>query len=129
MISHEVLANQLPTAVPRGINHSRSIIVCLRWLKCAWEANRRPQLKKEYECKSVEYTVELQGGQVKLKAKPKARASSRTGRLSFHLYLFKLLKIQLHCRGIVRLLCWIDPLSVAQVSWRARFQFIQLKRL
>jgi len=30
------------------------------------------QLQKEYNCKSVEYTVELQGGQAKLKAKPKA---------------------------------------------------------
>ena len=29
------------------------------------------QLKKEYGCKAVEYTVELQGGQAKLKAKPK----------------------------------------------------------
>jgi hypothetical protein len=29
------------------------------------------QLRKEYGCKSVEYSVELQGGQVKLKAKPK----------------------------------------------------------
>jgi hypothetical protein len=29
------------------------------------------QLKKEYGCKTVEYAVELQGGQVKLKAKPK----------------------------------------------------------
>jgi hypothetical protein len=30
------------------------------------------QLRKEYGCKTVEYSVELQGGQVKLKAKPKA---------------------------------------------------------
>jgi len=30
------------------------------------------QLQKEYNCKAVEYTVELQGGQAKLKAKPKA---------------------------------------------------------
>jgi hypothetical protein len=30
------------------------------------------QLRKEYGCKSVEYSVELQNGQVKLKAKPKA---------------------------------------------------------
>lgn len=30
------------------------------------------QLQKEYKCKAVEYTVELQGGQAKLKAKPKA---------------------------------------------------------
>lgn len=30
------------------------------------------QLRKEYNCKAVEYTVELQGGQAKLKAKPKA---------------------------------------------------------
>jgi hypothetical protein len=30
------------------------------------------QLRKEYGCKSVEYSVELQGGQVKLKAKPRA---------------------------------------------------------
>ena len=30
------------------------------------------QLRKEYGCKAVEYSVELQGGQVKLKAKPKA---------------------------------------------------------
>lgn len=29
------------------------------------------QLRKEYGCKAVEYSVELQGGQVKLKAKPK----------------------------------------------------------
>lgn len=29
------------------------------------------QLRKEYGCKSVEYTVELQNGQAKLKAKPK----------------------------------------------------------
>lgn len=29
------------------------------------------QLRKEYGCKTVEYSVELQGGQVKLKAKPK----------------------------------------------------------
>ena len=29
------------------------------------------QLKKEYGCKAVEYTVELQNGQAKLKAKPK----------------------------------------------------------
>ena len=29
------------------------------------------QLKKEYGCTAVEYAVELQGGQVKLKAKPK----------------------------------------------------------
>ncbi|HEY7401960.1 MAG TPA: MXAN_5187 C-terminal domain-containing protein [Candidatus Angelobacter sp.] len=29
------------------------------------------QLQKEYGCKAVEYTVELQGGQAKLKAKPK----------------------------------------------------------
>ena len=29
------------------------------------------QLRKEYGCKEVEYTVELQGGQAKLKAKPK----------------------------------------------------------
>jgi hypothetical protein len=29
------------------------------------------QLKKEYGCNAVEYAVELQGGQVKLKAKPK----------------------------------------------------------
>jgi hypothetical protein len=29
------------------------------------------QLKKEYGCRTVEYAVELQGGQVKLKAKPK----------------------------------------------------------
>jgi hypothetical protein len=29
------------------------------------------QLQKEYGCKSVEYSVELQGGQAKLKAKPK----------------------------------------------------------
>jgi cysteinyl-tRNA synthetase len=29
------------------------------------------QLRKEYSCKSVEYSVELQNGQVKLKAKPK----------------------------------------------------------
>jgi hypothetical protein len=29
------------------------------------------QLKQEYGCKAVEYTVELQGGQAKLKAKPK----------------------------------------------------------
>ncbi|HWF02678.1 MAG TPA: MXAN_5187 C-terminal domain-containing protein [Candidatus Angelobacter sp.] len=30
------------------------------------------QLQKEYGCKAVEYTVELQNGQAKLKAKPKA---------------------------------------------------------
>ena len=30
------------------------------------------QLRKEYGCKAVEYTVEMQGGQAKLKAKPKA---------------------------------------------------------
>jgi hypothetical protein len=30
------------------------------------------QLRKEYGCKAVEYSVELQGGKVKLKAKPKA---------------------------------------------------------
>jgi len=30
------------------------------------------QLRKEYGCKSVEYTVEMQNGQAKLKAKPKA---------------------------------------------------------
>jgi hypothetical protein len=29
------------------------------------------QLKKEYGCKAVEYSVELQSGKVKLKAKPK----------------------------------------------------------
>ena len=29
------------------------------------------QLRKEYGCKAVEYTVELQGGQARLKAKPK----------------------------------------------------------
>lgn len=29
------------------------------------------QLRKEYGCKSVEYTVEMQNGQAKLKAKPK----------------------------------------------------------
>ena len=29
------------------------------------------QLRKEYGCKVVEYTVELQNGQAKLKAKPK----------------------------------------------------------
>lgn len=29
------------------------------------------QLQKEYGCKAVEYTVEMQGGQAKLKAKPK----------------------------------------------------------
>jgi hypothetical protein len=29
------------------------------------------QLRKEYECSTVEYAVELQGGQVKLKARPK----------------------------------------------------------
>jgi len=29
------------------------------------------QLKKEYECKAVEYTVEMKDGQAKLKAKPK----------------------------------------------------------
>jgi hypothetical protein len=29
------------------------------------------QLQKEYGCKAVEYTVELQNGQAKLKAKPK----------------------------------------------------------
>lgn len=29
------------------------------------------QLRKEYGCKAVEYTVEMQGGQAKLKAKPK----------------------------------------------------------
>src|SRR5262249_46336091 len=29
------------------------------------------QLRKEYGCQSVEYSVELQGGQVKLKARPK----------------------------------------------------------
>jgi hypothetical protein len=30
------------------------------------------QLRKEYNCQTVEYSVELQDGQVKLKAKPKA---------------------------------------------------------
>jgi hypothetical protein len=30
------------------------------------------QLRKEYGCKAVEYSVELQGGKVKLKAKPRA---------------------------------------------------------
>ncbi|HEU4414248.1 MAG TPA: MXAN_5187 C-terminal domain-containing protein [Candidatus Angelobacter sp.] len=30
------------------------------------------QLRKEYGCKAVEYTVELQNGQAKLKAKPKS---------------------------------------------------------
>jgi len=30
------------------------------------------QLRKDYGCKAVEYTVELQNGQAKLKAKPKA---------------------------------------------------------
>lgn len=30
------------------------------------------QLRKEYDCKTVEYSVELQDGQVKLKARPKA---------------------------------------------------------
>jgi hypothetical protein len=30
------------------------------------------QLQKEYGCKAVEYTVEMQNGQAKLKAKPKA---------------------------------------------------------
>ncbi len=29
------------------------------------------QLRKEYDCQAVEYSVEMQGGQVKLKAKPK----------------------------------------------------------
>ncbi len=29
------------------------------------------QLRKEYACEAVEYSVEMQGGQVKLKAKPK----------------------------------------------------------
>jgi len=29
------------------------------------------QLRKEYACDAVEYSVEMQGGQVKLKAKPK----------------------------------------------------------
>jgi hypothetical protein len=29
------------------------------------------QLRKEYDCKTVEYSVEMQSGQVKLKAKPK----------------------------------------------------------
>jgi len=29
------------------------------------------QLRKEYDCKMVEYTVEMQNGQAKLKAKPK----------------------------------------------------------
>jgi hypothetical protein len=29
------------------------------------------QLRKEYDCNTVEYAVELQGGQVKLKARPK----------------------------------------------------------
>jgi len=29
------------------------------------------QLRKEYDCKTVEYTVEMQNGQAKLKAKPK----------------------------------------------------------
>jgi hypothetical protein len=30
------------------------------------------QLQKEYGCMAVEYTVELQNGQAKLKAKPKS---------------------------------------------------------
>ncbi|HEY6307571.1 MAG TPA: MXAN_5187 C-terminal domain-containing protein [Candidatus Angelobacter sp.] len=30
------------------------------------------QLRKEYDCKTVEYSVEVQDGQVKLKAKPKS---------------------------------------------------------
>jgi hypothetical protein len=30
------------------------------------------QIRKEYECPTVEYSVELKGGQVKLKAKPKS---------------------------------------------------------
>jgi hypothetical protein len=30
------------------------------------------QLRKEYDCKTVEYSVEMQDGQVKLKARPKA---------------------------------------------------------
>jgi hypothetical protein len=30
------------------------------------------QLRKEYDCKAVEYSVEVQDGQVKLKAKPKS---------------------------------------------------------
>jgi len=29
------------------------------------------QIRKEYGCKAVEYSVEMQGGQVRLKAKPK----------------------------------------------------------
>jgi hypothetical protein len=31
------------------------------------------QIRKEYECPAVEYSVELKGGQVKLKAKPKSQ--------------------------------------------------------
>jgi hypothetical protein len=34
-------------------------------------SQKTAQLKKEYGCKAVEYTVELQNGQAKLKAKPK----------------------------------------------------------
>ena len=34
-------------------------------------AQKTQQLRKEYECNTVEYAVELQGGQVKLKARPK----------------------------------------------------------
>ena len=34
-------------------------------------SQKTAQLRKEYGCKAVEYTVEMQGGQAKLKAKPK----------------------------------------------------------
>lgn len=34
-------------------------------------AQKTKQLRKEYECNTVEYAVELHGGQVKLKARPK----------------------------------------------------------
>jgi len=30
------------------------------------------QLRKEYSCTAVEYTVEMQNGQAKLKARPKS---------------------------------------------------------
>lgn len=33
--------------------------------------NKTEQLRKQYKCRSVEYTVEVQEGQVRLKAKPK----------------------------------------------------------
>ena len=34
-------------------------------------SQKTAQIRKEHDCKAVEYSVELQDGQVRLKAKPK----------------------------------------------------------